>query len=640
MSVAVARPRAQTVVPFSDYGAVGDGTDETVKIQNGLTAVGNAGGGILKAVAGKVYGIAPVASKLFANSSATPINYCLEIPPNVILDIEGATLKRLGTAIGTMICNKSPNVLTDTKIGLWGARGLIDGSGVVFATAGEAVRFEGVTDLYIDARIYNVDCQAMAIWNCENVRSRYIWSDLVSGQGIQLGTPTADRLVRKSQFGVLVGTRHTAWAGNTFNYPGNPAYLLLEDSSVESIWTDLNSGGVKVDRPGRDWSCGRVYIGRSTTGNSGLKFQGDSDGILVPRRVSVGELVAVDNYGHGLWSNYAVDCSVGSYHGRGNGLSGIDPDVWIGGRGDQIGSLTSENAGSSGVTFRSYAEDFSIGQATVRSPGRVVNSPGIVDSGGRGHVGSATLIGDGTAKSTYGFDAQDIAARTTIKRLSATGWSIAPYRLAPFASPNGGMMVDKDVRLDGTRTHAEIALRGNPAYAGGVYLVPGRWTGDPRTVTGSTVAPALNAAYAIRFPVANPGTLSEIGVETVTTPGSAGAVARFGIYLDSNGLPGALLLDAGTLATDDAVGWHPKAISQVLGPGQYWLAFCAQVAASAVVRITTGSESVLPEHVALQATNPAGRNSYQTTGITGALPATWGAAQSAGSSPRMVVKAA
>jgi hypothetical protein len=69
-------------------------------------------------------------------------------------------------------------------------------------------------------------------------------------------------------------------------------------------------------------------------------------------------------------------------------------------------------------------------------------------------------------------------------------------------------------------------------------------------------------------------TIDRIGVE-VTTVGSAGSVTRLGVWRDNNGVPGLLLLDAGTVDST-TTGLREITISQLLTPGIYWLGACSQ----------------------------------------------------------------
>lgn len=57
----------------------------------------------------------------------------------------------------------------------------------------------------------------------------------------------------------------------------------------------------------------------------------------------------------------------------------------------------------------------------------------------------------------------------------------------------------------------------------------------------------------------------------ITSAGTAGRVVRVGMYNDSNGAPGSLLFDGGTVAID-STGTKEATISETLTPGWYWFA--------------------------------------------------------------------
>ena len=92
-------------------------------------------------------------------------------------------------------------------------------------------------------------------------------------------------------------------------------------------------------------------------------------------------------------------------------------------------------------------------------------------------------------------------------------------------------------------------------------------------------------------------TLSAIGLE-VTTVGTAGSVVRLGVYQDDGkGVPGSLLLDAGTIDGTTTNTGAPQTISTpglVVGPGVVWFAAAGQgsPATQPVVRMTTGVSTI------------------------------------------------
>lgn len=118
-------------------------------------------------------------------------------------------------------------------------------------------------------------------------------------------------------------------------------------------------------------------------------------------------------------------------------------------------------------------------------------------------------------------------------------------------------------------------------------------------------------------------TLTEDGVEVVTTAGAAGSVVRLGIYTDHSttpGIPQTLIQDFGTVATTSTGNQIITGLSVQLQPFvTYWLAACAQgaPATNPIVRISTG----------LAAYGSTGTGSYTwfgyqgTGGLSGALPA-------------------
>ncbi len=88
----------------------------------------------------------------------------------------------------------------------------------------------------------------------------------------------------------------------------------------------------------------------------------------------------------------------------------------------------------------------------------------------------------------------------------------------------------------------------------------------------STLAAAADFIYVVPFIVPNTGTYTRISVH-VQAAGSNNM--RLGIYSDTNGVPNALVLDAGTVSVA-STGQKNITISQSLSAGVYWLAFLAQ----------------------------------------------------------------
>lgn len=103
---------------------------------------------------------------------------------------------------------------------------------------------------------------------------------------------------------------------------------------------------------------------------------------------------------------------------------------------------------------------------------------------------------------------------------------------------------------------------------GGVPLATGRFYDSRFSASTTTLAISANVLYASPFYVPKTKTFTSINIE-VTTLAAASSI-RLGIYSDTNGVPNALLLDAGTVSSA-STGGKTIAISQSLPAGWYWL---------------------------------------------------------------------
>ena len=101
--------------------------------------------------------------------------------------------------------------------------------------------------------------------------------------------------------------------------------------------------------------------------------------------------------------------------------------------------------------------------------------------------------------------------------------------------------------------------------------------------SAGTVALTANQLYGIPIFIGVNQVVTEIGIE-VTTAGSASTVIRLGIYGESSGVPGNLIVDAGTV-TADSNAVKAITISQTLAPGWYFL--CCFSDSTATVRCAT-----------------------------------------------------
>lgn len=199
---------------------------------------------------------------------------------------------------------------------------------------------------------------------------------------------------------------------------------------------------------------------------------------------------------------------------------------------------------------------------------------------------------------------------------------------AAYANGEGGWWWDQANSLPKWKgkTSGGVVVNFVPAPAGGVTW-PRKYKTGKYYITAqapeadSTLAPVKDNVVYHPFPVGEALTIDRItcGVQTA---GTATAVVRLGIYQDTDGMPDALLLDAGTVAGDSS-GYKEITISQALTAGTlYWIAVVWQVATvgAGVLRANLGGAGA--DWVGADAANSDPRaNNYQEAGVTGALPA-------------------
>lgn len=165
--------------------------------------------------------------------------------------------------------------------------------------------------------------------------------------------------------------------------------------------------------------------------------------------------------------------------------------------------------------------------------------------------------------------------------------------------------------------HAMPALPVSPYKSGEFILVPTDTGFSIGTTTQSQLCATL---IEIQGTVAV--TFSSISVNVTTGAGSS--TIRLGFYsLGSNGFPGALLYDLGTI---DSSGTGTKTITSsfTLGPGWVWAATCAQGGAPAVRKLglsaAVGLSGVSLVTSSMLGSSPSAPIFQQTATCTGGLP--------------------
>jgi len=131
--------------------------------------------------------------------------------------------------------------------------------------------------------------------------------------------------------------------------------------------------------------------------------------------------------------------------------------------------------------------------------------------------------------------------------------------------------------------------------------------------------------FAVPFAVYSPGVISSLDIR-VTSAGQAGAVVRLGVFADAGMRPGALLADLGTVAAD-TTGVRSVTGAVSVPTGLVWLGHISQNCATTAPSMATpsGVAGAVSPWVPIDALGGWGATGYriQSSGITGALPASW-----------------
>lgn len=172
-----------------------------------------------------------------------------------------------------------------------------------------------------------------------------------------------------------------------------------------------------------------------------------------------------------------------------------------------------------------------------------------------------------------------------------------------------------------------IGGNGNPLVA--PPWTTGRYYFLPNTTNVSTSATlGTGTLRAVPFFVPNQTTIKRLGAE-VTSAGDANSKIRLGLYATgADGLPGGLVVDAGQIAGDSATVQEITGLSVNLGPGWYWAAAVVQAVVTTQPTVRTfaqGAGGVMPVSLFSIPTASQVAGGYLVTGVTGALPTTFGA---------------
>jgi hypothetical protein len=189
-----------------------------------------------------------------------------------------------------------------------------------------------------------------------------------------------------------------------------------------------------------------------------------------------------------------------------------------------------------------------------------------------------------------------MASLSDLKR----GWLIRALGLSSSTSSEADLEAELYAQVNGV---AE-----NRQFKSGRYYSPNY------NNTFATGATTLEQLRCVPFVVGRTTTFDRIAIE-VTTAGAGGTV-RLGIYSDTDGIPGEVVLDAGTVVTS-ALGVKEIIIDQELSPGLYWLAAVPQNGVAPSIYCVTAAGNFYVGHTSFPGANSFSH--YSLAGVVGAL---------------------
>lgn len=223
----------------------------------------------------------------------------------------------------------------------------------------------------------------------------------------------------------------------------------------------------------------------------------------------------------------------------------------------------------------------------------------------------------------------EVPSTTTATYQFKEGDGSTTYPLLPYLSPSS--------------IGAQEATQAfNASALGTVPLVSGRYYRAPNGTLGTSATLGVGTFRCVPKFIPSATTISRLGAE-VSTVGEAGSKLRLGIYADDGTFrPGALVLDAGTIAGDSNTVQEITGLSTTLSRGWYFFGGAVQVVSvtQPTVRALAATFEYAPLDYTAIPTAGAASVGFSMTGVTGALPATFTVGNIVGSAPSLFMRIA
>lgn len=629
--------RANVSVNVKDHGATGDGvTDDTAAIQSAINAAATFGAGVY------------FPRGTFKLSKASGLDYMLEAKAGQLWHGEGAIKVAstagdyrsvvAGVAVGTDLTGFTVEGLTFDMNNTGNPATTVGSNGTLFAGNPRYAIYAPVGDRVtvrtcIFKDIDSVNTVVIGGTNArvqDNTFTEVGQSNNVHDHSTLYITAAGQTITGNVFLGVAGGKGATTAIethGSAQVVTGNRVRDFYCGANITGITASGSDGAVVANNVFRDVNNGVVLW--SATAGTGLRQCSVHDNAIILNHDNW--LRTTTDYARGIAIDPAINVDVETLSIHHNHIW-VKPSVATAQAGElQAAAIALWAASATPVLKNVLVErntivgSMSAGIRWAATGNRVrIENNEIVDPGSSTEAALAsfyksgiTIVGTVTDMRVKGNRTFDTRGAHVVAQGIMTSLTTATRCLQgdnPVVCADGAVLVpfvQTAGKLFAVAPESPVATR----FTTSLYYSPQGGRGTVATVNGTgTAAP---------FWVSQPTTFDRIGAQ-VTVVGAAGTVVRLGIYADNgNGTPGALIIDAGTIA-GDAVASAEVAISKTLAPGLYWLVAVSQGGAPTMTCMS-GSNEVGAGSTLAVATGTAPRSGF-TFVAAGALPATFASA--------------
>lgn len=205
----------------------------------------------------------------------------------------------------------------------------------------------------------------------------------------------------------------------------------------------------------------------------------------------------------------------------------------------------------------------------------------------------------------------------------------------PPASSDGDLWYRTDTGQVHGRTGGMVARMA--PYATHPHIRSTGWHNLPPTGSSTTLAAVLNQAYALPFSPGSHCTLTDMAIN-ITVLGLGNVRGGFYNADQMSGLPTTLVADFGTISTGLAGVKTFTALSTALKAGVLYYAVVVQQGVVATYSARASWDAIVSESAGGGPVFGVERNCYTQTGITGALPASFGTPAGTALAPSVFLK--